>query len=224
MRPTNENREQRGTTVTTSYAETERRGKGVDGAKRRGKSPQMPSRQAVGNLTSNGPARRIAWVAVFIVGLEITPLALATTFQEPFVGGGQWPTAYATVNQGETHTFRVDVGYTTGIDTDWYLTNTGGSVQEHDDNYSWTYYDPQFTVTFNSTGTQYVRAEMYNNSGTWVQAQRWRVTVVTPNRAPYKVSGPSPFDGATNRSISTDLDWSNASDPDGDTVTDDGQS
>lgn len=114
--------------------------------------------------------------------------ASATTFQESFVGGGQYPTAYVTVNAGETHTFRVDVGYTTGIDTDWYLTNTGGSVQDYDNNYSYTYVDPQFNVKFNSAGTQWVRAEMYNNSGSWVQAQRWKVTVNPPPKPDVRIT------------------------------------
>jgi hypothetical protein len=144
----------------------------------------------------------------------LSPLnILADTFQKSFVGGGQSLQKKITVNLGDTHTFRVDVGTNKGIDTDWYNTESGGSVIEHDENSSFTWLDPQRNVTFNDTGTTWVRAEMYDNSGNWVQAQRWQVTVVIPDTtAPTTPTLQTPSNGGSTSDQTPDFNWTDSSD------------
>lgn len=156
----------------------------------------------------------VLFFALLMGILFLTPLnLLADTFEEDYVGGGLSLQTNITVNRGETHTFRVDVGYTAGIDTDWYDTYSGGSVVEHDSNYSYTYLDPQRTVTFNSAGTFWVRAEMYDNDVNWVQAQRWQVTVVIPDTTPPSVPVlQTPSNGSSTSDQTPLFNWASSSD------------
>jgi len=86
--------------------------------------------------------------------------------------------------------------------TGWYSSGETASVS-----HSW-----------GNTGTYNVKVKTYDGDkySTWSNALT--VTISSANNPPNKPSSPSPSDGATGVSISTDLSWS-CSDPDGDSLT-----
>ena len=108
-----------------------------------------------------------------------------------------------------TYTFRTDANPNGNHWVQWYNTYSG-STNPLEEEHLYYYDDHDFSIT--SSG--WVRAEIYDNNWNWQASYRWYITV---NRPPYKASSPSPSHTSTNRSVSSNLDWS-GSDPDGDSV------
>lgn len=74
---------------------------------------------------------------------------------------------------GSVHTFEVNTPAFITKNTEWYLTYSGGSPVETDSGIS----NPQYTKSFPSPGTQWIRAEVYDSGWNWEEAHRWEVTV-----------------------------------------------
>ena len=94
--------------------------------------------------------------------------------------------------------------------TEWYFTYSGGEPVDIDD--LWAYYDPKVPRTFSSSGTYWVRAEIWVG-GTWVQAHRFKVIINTPPSKPSNIQADNLSD------TSAKILWNAAIDDDGDTLT-----
>jgi hypothetical protein len=106
-----------------------------------------------------------------------------------------------------------DPGDTVTYDVYFGETSTPPKVQS---NLTGTSYDPG---TMNYQTTYYWKIVAWDNHGVSTAGPVWDFTTIAFNNPPNEPSDPSPTDGATNVSITSDLSWSGGDPDSGDTVT-----
>lgn len=119
--------------------------------------------------------RVLAFTRIAIAVAALAPaLAEAATYYQDY---GSTQEESIVVDPG-THSFQVDgIGFSKW--TEWFLTYSGGTLVENDFSGIGAF-DPEYTHTF-SSGSIWIRAEIYDNNGVWEEAHRWYVTVGEPD-------------------------------------------
>lgn len=127
------------------------------------------------------------------------------------------PGSPVTINVGDSVTFKVNASDAdAGLDkVKWYVDGVyRDTTGDFPLNFEGTSESETKSYTFDQGRTYQVKAEVLDDDGL-KDSVTWTVNV---NRAPNKAANPRPANGAVNVSRTVDLDWSNAADPDGDSV------
>ncbi len=125
-------------------------------------------------------AKRYLIFCIFFLVFALAKETWATTYYQDY---GSSDSKNITVVMG-THHFQVN-GIARYKNTQWYLTYSGGSPVQTENSGFWAI-DPDYSHTFASGTTMWIRAEVYDDNWNWEEAHRWYVTVAdtTPPSTP----------------------------------------
>lgn len=101
--------------------------------------------------------------------------ATANTYTSTYGGN---PNHSISVEIGSSHLFRVGI-CPADYHVRWYLTYSGGGIVDEDSS-SFPFY-AEFSRSFQNPGTDWVRAEVYNETWIPVETHRWQVDVLAPD-------------------------------------------